>query len=112
MRKYRDKLEIIFDILQAIKNGAKKTHVMYRANLSYKVLILYLEEVMNADLVVLGDKDTYILTKRGEEFLSRCSTYFSLRGDIESGIQRVNNEETDLKRILSSKENKTTKQSH
>jgi hypothetical protein len=34
-RMKRDRLKIIAEILQAAKNGAKKTHIMYQCNLSY-----------------------------------------------------------------------------
>jgi predicted transcriptional regulator len=39
---------------------------MYRANLSYKLLIVYLEEMITADLVLLTDDEQYILTEKGK----------------------------------------------
>jgi len=38
MGKYRDRLQIIADILSVVRDGAKKTHVMYQANLSFTLL--------------------------------------------------------------------------
>jgi predicted transcriptional regulator len=38
---YRDKLDIIADILTVASRNAKRTQIMYQANLSYKVLCDY-----------------------------------------------------------------------
>ncbi|MCW4040749.1 MAG: winged helix-turn-helix domain-containing protein, partial [Candidatus Bathyarchaeota archaeon] len=34
----RDKIEIFADILKVAKNGAKKTHIVYKANLNFSTL--------------------------------------------------------------------------
>jgi len=46
MGKYRDRLQIIADMLSVVRGGAKKTHIMYQANLSYTLLGRYLSEVL------------------------------------------------------------------
>jgi predicted transcriptional regulator len=38
----RGKIQIMGDILALATSGVKKTHIMYRANLSYEQLYLYL----------------------------------------------------------------------
>ena len=50
---YRRKLDIIADMLLVAGSGsgAKKTHIMYQANLSHRLLIKYLEEVVRAYLL-------------------------------------------------------------
>lgn len=101
MKKYRERLEIVYDILSVINDGVKKTHVMYKANLSYKLLTRYLDELLTADLVVLKENALYCLTERGDEFLSRCKDYFSLREQVESSIEEMNDEEAALKQLLS-----------
>ena len=101
MRKYRDKLEIVHDILSAVSGGIKKTHIMYKANLSYKLLARYLDDLLTADLVVLKENSLYCLTERGEQFLSRCKIYFTLREQVESSIEEVNDEGLTLKQMLS-----------
>ncbi|MDH5267795.1 MAG: winged helix-turn-helix domain-containing protein, partial [Candidatus Bathyarchaeota archaeon] len=42
----RNRLEIISEILQVAKNGAKKTHVMYQCNLSYRQTEKYLNHLL------------------------------------------------------------------
>lgn len=101
MRKYRDRLEIVHDILSAVSDGTKKTHIMYKANLSYKLLNRYLDDLLMADLIVLQENSLYCLTERGDEFLSRCKIFFTLREQVESSIEEMNDEEMTLKQMLS-----------
>ena len=80
MVSYRDRLDIIADILNVVSRDAKKTQIMYQANLSYKVLQRYLSEVTGALLVTFEDEfQRYRLTFKGQQYLdaykdySRCS---------------------------------------
>jgi predicted transcriptional regulator len=43
MVKYRDSLDITAAVLDAASAGARKTHIMFQANLKYKILGKYLE---------------------------------------------------------------------
>jgi len=100
MRKYRDKIEIVHDILTAVSDGARKTHIMYKANLSYKLLVSYLEEMIKADLVLSNGDGIYTLTEDGEEFLSKAKLYFHLQERVRSETDKMNNEKKDLKQML------------
>jgi predicted transcriptional regulator len=76
MKEKRGRLEIIHDILLAIqrKNGRiKPTHLLYKSNLSYQRMNLYLEELMEKGLVGKDfdeDNKFYVLTERGYTFLA------------------------------------------
>jgi len=100
MGKYRGRLEIIADILSVIRDGAKKTHVMYQANLSHTLLSRYLNEVLEAGLVTVDNKDSYRLTRRGQNFLDRFSEYSKRRGQLEQQLNDVNNEKTVLENMI------------
>jgi len=103
MRKYRDKLRIITDILSITSKGAKKTQVMYQANLSYALTNRYLTELMNAGLVSFeGSVDRYKLTRKGREFLSKFDEYSRRCKQLEQQINEMNNERTVLKKMVSS----------
>ena len=55
----RSRLELIFDILLAIQNKGgkiKPTHLMYKSNLSHKLLNGYLEELLQKELVILEEE--------------------------------------------------------
>ena len=69
MSKKRNSLEIIHDILLTLKRNPtiKKTHLMYKTNLTYVRLNKYLEDLGEKELVA-GDEQT-IITPKGEHFL-------------------------------------------
>jgi predicted transcriptional regulator len=96
MGKYRDRLQIIADILSVVRGGAKKTHVMYQANLSFTLLKRYLTEVLEAGLVRCDDEDGYLLTGRGQSFLDRFDEYSKRCERVEEELNHVNNDKTVL----------------
>ena len=76
MVNYRDRLDIIADILNVASREAKKTQIMYQANLSYKVLQRYLSEILTASLVKFeNSKQCYMLTGKGHEYLDAYKEY-------------------------------------
>ena len=55
----RSRLELVFDVLLAIQNKGgriKPTHLMYKSNLSHKLLNSYLEELIQKELVVIEEE--------------------------------------------------------
>jgi len=99
MGGYRDRLQIIADILFIASRRAKKTQIMYQANLSYKLLCRYLGEVLDAGLVSFESGDCYVLTAKGKEFLNRHEEYSKRRKSLEEHLNHVNNEKTVLERM-------------
>lgn len=73
--KYRSRLQIIADILQIVKDGSKKTRIMFQANLSYKLLKRYLNTVLGANLACLNDSSEYVITDKGKVFLEKFNEY-------------------------------------
>ena len=68
----RGKIQIMGDILALATSGIRKTHIMYKANLSYEQVYLYLEELIGKRLVaqdVSHDRVVYRTTEKGREFL-------------------------------------------
>jgi len=100
MGKYRDRLQIIADILSVVRDGAKKTHVMYQANLSFTLLKRYLTEVLEAGLVRCDDEDSYRLTGRGRTFLDRFGEYSKRCERVEEELNNVNDEKTVLEKLI------------
>jgi predicted transcriptional regulator len=73
---YRDRLDIIADILQVADQPARKTQIMYQANLSHSLLQKYLAEIVEADLVSFEvETNSYQLTFKGQEFLQAYKNY-------------------------------------
>ena len=100
MGKYRGKLQIIADILSVVRGGAKKTHVMYQANLSFTLLKRYLAEVLEAGLVIVDDEDRYRLTGRGRRFLDRFGEYSRRCDRVEEELNHVNDEKAVLENLI------------
>ena len=96
MGKYRSRLRIIADILRVVRGSARKTRIMYQANLSYKLLSRYLGEVLEAGLVRFGNNDCYELTEKGEEFLDRFGEYSKRRRSVEEKLNDVKDEKVIL----------------
>lgn len=64
----RNNLEIDADILRIAKDGARKTWIVYGANLNFKIIKGYLEELIQAGrLRQVGP--FYHTTERGQDFI-------------------------------------------
>ena len=69
----RGKIQIMGDVLGLATSGIKKTHIMYKANLSYEQVHLYLGELIEKRLIaqdVSPDGVVYRTTTKGREFLA------------------------------------------
>ena len=69
----RGKIQIMGDVLALATSGIRKTHIMYKANLSYEQVYLYLQELIGKRLVaqdVSPDGVIYRTTEKGREFLA------------------------------------------
>jgi len=72
---HRSRLDIIADVLNEAVEGAKKTRIMYKSNLSYRQLQTYLDFVLNSGLLTksesgsVGNFSLYKTTAKGKAFL-------------------------------------------
>ena len=75
MERKRNKADIVHDMLRIIReNGdkVKKTHLMYKANLSHKQMESYLSELMKNNLIEKNTSEkkySIKVTKKGSDFL-------------------------------------------
>jgi len=76
MSERRDKLRVIFDMLNSIqeKGGRiKPTHLLYKSNLSHSKMQEYLKELISRDMVEEDFDKTnkvYTITKNGIKFIN------------------------------------------
>lgn len=97
-------MQIIADILMVIRNGvksgARKTRIMYQANLSYRLLNEYLDYTMETNLISVSpeDKSQYVITSRGYEFLEKYVKYSQRSRQLEEQLQDVANEKAILEK--------------
>ncbi|MCK5149713.1 winged helix-turn-helix transcriptional regulator [Candidatus Pacearchaeota archaeon] len=75
MSKKRERLNVIKDILNAIKENRqiKPTRLLYASNLSPQMFKEYINELISKKFIKLDidekEKKTFSLTKKGQEFL-------------------------------------------
>jgi predicted transcriptional regulator len=67
--KYRNRTEIISNILNAANGGISKTKIMYKAFLSYAQIKEYLPILLENNLLTLGPDGKYRTTEKGIRFL-------------------------------------------
>ncbi|MEM3702971.1 MAG: winged helix-turn-helix domain-containing protein [Candidatus Bathyarchaeia archaeon] len=104
MGSYRNRFDIIADILLVVKgNGkAKKTQIMYGANLSYTVLTKYLADVLEACLLKFeSSKRCYVLTVKGKKFLEHYREYSRRNRHVERQLDTVNAKKKILEELCS-----------
>ena len=105
MVNYRDRLDIIADILNVASKTAKKTQIMYQANLSYKVLQRYLNEILEASLVKFeDDQQYYLLTGKGQEYLDAYKEYSRVSKNMEKRLNDFSVKRKMLEALCSSKQ--------
>jgi predicted transcriptional regulator len=81
LEKRRDKLEIIKSILSICKKDeATKTRIVYRANLNFKTAGIYLDWLINRELVSKNENH-FKLTTKGIELLSNLQDITPLFND-------------------------------
>ena len=93
-------MQIIADILMVVRNGARKTRIMYQANLSYRLLNQYLDYAMEASLISVSSEDNghYIVTPKGFEFLEKYNKYLQRSNQLEEQLQNVAYEKAMLEK--------------
>ena len=67
----RNDLDICADILHVTRTGAKKTQIVYKANLNFKILKKYLRRLVENGLLQLAEERYYFTTRRGIQFLEQ-----------------------------------------
>jgi predicted transcriptional regulator len=77
---------------------------MYQAYLSYKLLKRYLNDVVNAGLVICTDGNCYSLTPKGERFLARFGEYHRSREVVEENLDQVEDQKLILEKMCPSYE--------
>jgi predicted transcriptional regulator len=99
---YRSRLAIIADILQAVSQTAKKTHILFQTNLSYKVLQKYLAEVIRASLINFENKKKcYTLTEKGNRFLDIYQKYLRDNKRVEAKLSEALKKKNYLEKLCS-----------
>ena len=95
----RSPMEMVCDILGVLAEGpSKPTHILYKANMSWRVLSSYLEYLLKRGLVDKeekgGKRSTYVLTHKGRSILQlydglRLSLNGALNVSGDGGVTQI-----------------------
>jgi predicted transcriptional regulator len=85
IERHRSKVDIVYDILvSALGAGSKKTHILYKANISSTQVENYFSALLAHNLVEHSDdidgNKIYRTTERGMRFIECCDEIRSLIG--------------------------------
>lgn len=85
IERHRSKVDIVYDILvSAMGAGAKKTHILYKANISSTQVENYFSALLAHNLMEKGldidGNNIYRTTERGMKFINCCEEIRSLIG--------------------------------
>ena len=77
MGKKRSDIEILADILRVANDGAKKSHIVYKANLNFKIVRNYLNILKNSGLITVpeGNSRIFRTTEKGFEYLNHFEAF-------------------------------------
>ncbi len=87
MAKKRERLEVIRDILNSVreKRKIKPTRLLYSSNLSPQMFKTYVDELLKKGFIQIEidkkDKKHFILSKKGSEFLQE---YIIIQNFVEN----------------------------
>ena len=66
----RNDLDICVDILHVARKGANKTHIVYKANLNFKIVKKYINRLIKTGMLSsANDSSLYVTTGQGIKFL-------------------------------------------
>ena len=87
--KNRSRVEILYDIIAAARASARKTHLMYKSNLSFKQLDMYLKFLLRQSLIeehfeIEDGSKRYYVTNKGLQFLNLFENLQSFMGNARS----------------------------
>lgn len=73
MVKKRSNLEISADVLRIAKEGAKKSHIVYKANLNFELVNTYLKHLQETGLINFAPDDDHLFktTSKGVEYINQ-----------------------------------------
>jgi predicted transcriptional regulator len=88
MNKNRCSLDIAREVLSIASVRARKTRIMYGANLSFRQVQKYLSTLLRNGLLEHDDDSGYLITKAGREFLSLYEDYLTRSKGLSKEVER------------------------
>ena len=80
-RRRRARHDIVIEVLKSAMNGTKKTNIMYKANLSFTQLELYLTALKKAGFIT-EESGIWKTTEKGLHVIEACKLCLRLMGKV------------------------------
>ena len=80
--KYRDRNEIVKQILTSCLEPKTKTKIMYNAYLSYTQVQYYVEYCLKKELIEQNGNGTYHITGKGRDVIDLQNKLFGILGEL------------------------------
>jgi len=83
LRKKRSSFDLVADMIESARGGAKQTAIMYRANLSYELLMEYLP-LLTAKSLLEGKDENGLFhpSSKGLRYLKEYRSYGKLKDSL------------------------------
>jgi predicted transcriptional regulator len=75
----RNDLQIQAELLDIARSGSKKTRLVYQGNLNFRIIMPYLERMIDAGLMILLD-GLYYTTEKGHKWVEAFKELMLLQG--------------------------------
>jgi predicted transcriptional regulator len=102
LARYRRRFDILADMMRVAGSGARKTKIMYFANLSFVLLNRYLEDALHVGFLRF-DGEQYLVTKKGEAYLERYKAFASRRSSVKADLNKLESEAAMLDKMCRSR---------
>jgi predicted transcriptional regulator len=102
LARYRRRFDILADMMRVAGSGARKTKIMYFANLSFVLLNRYLEDALHVGFLRF-DGEEYLVTKKGEAYLERYNKFSSMCSSVREDLSELKSEAEVLDRMCRSR---------
>jgi predicted transcriptional regulator len=104
LARYRRRFDIVADIIRGAGQGAKKTKIMYFANLSHLLLTRYLDDAVRVGFLRLTG-DEFFATTKGQKFLERYQRFSGRASHVEVDLEALQTEANELDRMCRPRRN-------
>ena len=97
--KHRSGLEIVVDVLSIVTFRARKTRIMYQANLSYQLIEKYLGSLLERGLLRCEEDSCYLITSKGKEFVQMYNEHVERCRRIGEDVDEARKERLTLENM-------------
>jgi|SRR5438445_274031 len=90
IKKRRSNLEIMSEMLETAEEGSRKTSIMYKANLSYALLVHYLSILRANEFLETADEKTFFPTRKGQMFVKEFREFREIHDSYAQKVLAIN----------------------